>query len=158
MTPRLHILLYFEEAVKIPQHNDLAGCFVSLCYGHICSWGVVLAIELLFICLLVVSTPFPHFRLLSVSICLGIGIAVTVNAFITEIPYATVIAWSLRYFYASFSNVLPWTTCGNSWNTPNCYAFSNSGSVLTNNSALNWTVASTFNVSNATSSVEEFWE
>lgn len=34
-----------------------------------------------------------------------------------------IIAWSLRYFFASFSGLLPWTTCDNPWNTPLCREF-----------------------------------
>ncbi|XP_048241830.1 sodium- and chloride-dependent creatine transporter 1-like [Haliotis rufescens] len=29
-------------------------------------------------------------------------------------------SWFVYYFYASFSNPLPWAHCGNEWNTPSC--------------------------------------
>ena len=42
-------------------------------------------------------------------------------AFYTDFFYNVIIAWSIYYLYASFSSVLPWTTCGNSWNKDTCF-------------------------------------
>jgi len=50
----------------------------------------------------------------------GIGYAVVLIAFYVDFYYNVIIAWSLRYFFASFSEELPWTSCGNPWNTENC--------------------------------------
>nr|CAD7593670.1 unnamed protein product [Timema genevievae] len=50
----------------------------------------------------------------------GIGYAVALIAFYVDFYYNVIIAWALRYFFASFTNNLPWTTCDNSWNTPHC--------------------------------------
>jgi solute carrier family 6 dopamine transporter-like protein 3 len=50
----------------------------------------------------------------------GIGYAVVLIAFYVDFYYNVIIAWALRYFFASFSSLLPWTTCDNSWNTPLC--------------------------------------
>lgn len=44
-------------------------------------------------------------------------------AFYVDFYYNVIIAWALRYFFASFSSLLPWTTCDNAWNTPYCRAF-----------------------------------
>ena len=44
-------------------------------------------------------------------------------AFYVDFYYNVIIAWALRYFFASFTNMLPWTTCGNPWNTPSCREF-----------------------------------
>lgn len=44
-------------------------------------------------------------------------------AFYVDFYYNVIIAWALRYFFASFSSLLPWTTCDNPWNTPHCRAF-----------------------------------
>lgn len=53
----------------------------------------------------------------------GIGYAVVLIAFYVDFYYNVIIAWSLRYFFASFSGMLPWTTCDNPWNTPMCREF-----------------------------------
>ncbi|RLU27541.1 hypothetical protein DMN91_001345 [Ooceraea biroi] len=53
----------------------------------------------------------------------GIGYAVVLIAFYVDFYYNVIIAWSLRYFFASFSTMLPWTTCDNAWNTPLCREF-----------------------------------
>jgi solute carrier family 6 dopamine transporter-like protein 3 len=51
-----------------------------------------------------------------------VGYAVVLIAFYTDFFYNVVIAWSLYYFFASFTTTsLPWTTCNNTWNTPDCY-------------------------------------
>ncbi|KAK6638197.1 hypothetical protein RUM44_008625 [Polyplax serrata] len=50
----------------------------------------------------------------------GIGYAVALIAFYVDFYYNVIIAWALRFFIASFTNFLPWTTCDNPWNTPNC--------------------------------------
>ena len=39
------------------------------------------------------------------------------------IYYNIIITWTLYYLFNSFSRVLPWSTCGNSWNTENCVEF-----------------------------------
>ncbi|XP_015118294.1 sodium-dependent dopamine transporter [Diachasma alloeum] len=53
----------------------------------------------------------------------GIGYAVVLIAFYVDFYYNVIIAWALRYFFASFTSMLPWTTCGNTWNTPLCREF-----------------------------------
>ncbi|XP_050310812.1 sodium-dependent dopamine transporter [Anthonomus grandis grandis] len=50
----------------------------------------------------------------------GIGYAVVIIAFYVDFYYNVIIAWALRFFFASFTDMLPWTTCDNEWNTPNC--------------------------------------
>jgi len=36
------------------------------------------------------------------------------------IYYNMIIAWTLHYFFNSFYAELPWSTCNNKWNTPQC--------------------------------------
>lgn len=50
----------------------------------------------------------------------GIGYAVVLIAFYVDFYYNVIIAWSLRFFFASFTKDLPWTSCDNIWNTANC--------------------------------------
>ncbi|XP_046561747.1 sodium- and chloride-dependent creatine transporter 1-like [Haliotis rubra] len=48
-------------------------------------------------------------------------------------PYYTLfLAWSIYYMVKSCSSVLPWTTCGNSWNTDLCIDDMNTTSNGTN--------------------------
>lgn len=55
----------------------------------------------------------------------GIGYAVVLIAFYVDFYYNVIIAWALRFFFASFTDMLPWTTCNNPWNTPLCRPFEN---------------------------------
>ncbi|KAJ0063898.1 hypothetical protein NL108_013623 [Boleophthalmus pectinirostris] len=50
----------------------------------------------------------------------GIGFAICIIALYIAFYYNTIMAWALYYLLSSFSPVLPWTTCTNGWNTPNC--------------------------------------
>lgn len=34
--------------------------------------------------------------------------------------YNVILAWAYHYLFASFTSQLPWTSCGNWWNTKNC--------------------------------------
>lgn len=51
----------------------------------------------------------------------GIGFCVVMIAFYTDFFYNVIIAWSLHFFFASFTFELPWSHCNNSWNSENCY-------------------------------------
>ncbi|RZF42633.1 hypothetical protein LSTR_LSTR001428 [Laodelphax striatellus] len=50
----------------------------------------------------------------------GIGYAVVLIAFYVDFYYNVIIAWALRFFFASFTYSLPWTTCDNEWNSNLC--------------------------------------
>ncbi|XP_069177322.1 sodium-dependent dopamine transporter [Procambarus clarkii] len=50
----------------------------------------------------------------------GVGFQVVCIAFYVDFFYNVILAWSLRFFFASFTTDLPWTNCNNEWNTPNC--------------------------------------
>ncbi|XP_067652439.1 sodium- and chloride-dependent glycine transporter 2-like [Haliotis asinina] len=52
----------------------------------------------------------------------GVGYCILCISCIIVPYYSMVFAWALYYIYSSFSTVLPWTTCNNSWNTPRCIA------------------------------------
>ena len=51
----------------------------------------------------------------------GVGYTVVLIAFYTDFFYNIIIAWALYFFFASFTSDLPWTSCNNTWNTPDCY-------------------------------------
>lgn len=94
--------------------------------------------------------------------------------------YNVLIAWTLYFLFMSMRTVLPWSTCGNDWNTEHCFVkdkdsstsfkhnqtvtnFTNSkysllqqSSVLINSSSL--MNSSSILKHNYTSPSEEFWE
>jgi solute carrier family 6 dopamine transporter-like protein 3 len=50
----------------------------------------------------------------------GLGWSVVLIAFYVDFFYNVIIAWSLRFFFASITDKLPWKSCGNDWNTNSC--------------------------------------
>ena len=50
----------------------------------------------------------------------GIGIASLLVVCYITLYYATIIAHSVFYLFASFRETMPWSTCDNYWNTINC--------------------------------------
>jgi len=50
----------------------------------------------------------------------GIGYAMVCVSGILAPYYNLIIAWSLVYLFSSFTTTLPWASCNNYWNTPNC--------------------------------------
>ncbi|XP_062262717.1 sodium- and chloride-dependent GABA transporter ine [Platichthys flesus] len=50
----------------------------------------------------------------------GVGVASVAISFIMCTYYNIVITWALYYLFSSFQSPLPWQSCNNTWNTPNC--------------------------------------
>ncbi|XP_021355804.1 sodium- and chloride-dependent glycine transporter 1-like [Mizuhopecten yessoensis] len=81
--------------------------------------------------------------------------------------YAMLMTWTLYYFYQSFHYPLPWSTCGNEWNTPYCFSGGNNempGHLMANSSSLynmtsfmNTSIMSSSNASQGQSAEEEYW-
>ncbi|XP_068715503.1 sodium- and chloride-dependent taurine transporter-like isoform X1 [Montipora foliosa] len=100
----------------------------------------------------------------------GIGYAgVAVMQYI-NIYYTVILGWSLFYMFASFRSTLPWSHCGNEWNTANCVDNRKGNSIIEetlNNTFGNITISAngTFNgtASNVTAgkpvlASQEYWE
>ena len=79
---------------------------------------------------------------------IGVGLGMVIVSGITCVYYNVIIAWTLYYFYHSFSWTLPWKTCGNPWNTPSC---------ITRWKDDNTTFINISNISNPRTASEEFW-
>jgi len=50
----------------------------------------------------------------------GIGFGICIIASYVAMYYNTIIAWSVYFLFSSFKKQVPWATCNNAWNTPNC--------------------------------------
>ncbi|CAH1777698.1 unnamed protein product, partial [Owenia fusiformis] len=50
----------------------------------------------------------------------GIGYSMVAVGFVANIYYNVIVAWVVYFLFASFTWTLPWSTCDNSWNTPQC--------------------------------------
>nr|CAH8874768.1 unnamed protein product [Trichobilharzia regenti] len=50
----------------------------------------------------------------------GIGCASTLINFLVNSYYTVILGWAFHFIFASFTIELPWTTCGNPWNTESC--------------------------------------
>ncbi|XP_066984522.1 sodium- and chloride-dependent glycine transporter 1-like isoform X1 [Macrobrachium rosenbergii] len=64
----------------------------------------------------------------------GIGWSVIMMCFLFAASYNLIVSWSIFYFFASFSNTLPWGHCNNDFNSPGCY--SNAEAMLCMNQSL----------------------
>ncbi|XP_053384842.1 sodium- and chloride-dependent glycine transporter 1-like [Mercenaria mercenaria] len=67
----------------------------------------------------------------------GVGYASVIVNWLIALYYNVVVAQCIFYFFASMTSELPWSTCNNTWNTPNC-AYDNATRVAAQ--ALNLTI------------------
>nr|DBA18558.1 TPA: hypothetical protein GDO54_016790 [Pyxicephalus adspersus] len=93
----------------------------------------------------------------------GLGFASMVIVFFCNTYYIMILVWGLYYLVHSFTNTLPWATCGHTWNTKECtevFLLDQCSNVTSANSTGTGTV---YNIScdallNKRSPVIEFWE
>ncbi|XP_013385676.1 sodium- and chloride-dependent taurine transporter [Lingula anatina] len=91
----------------------------------------------------------------------GIGYAATVIVFSLNVYYNVILTWAFYYFFASFTSVLPWATCGNAWNTIHCrmhYDVTNSTNATLNASQSVGNDTMFSNKTKGVDSVTEYWE
>ncbi|XP_071808873.1 sodium- and chloride-dependent GABA transporter 1-like [Asterias amurensis] len=90
----------------------------------------------------------------------GVGLAAANIAAMLNIYYIIICAWSIFYFFASFSNPLPWHDCQNYWNDIHCLdrdLQSNLTTDVRNNSFL--TINGTLLAKNLSESpAQQYWE
>ncbi|XP_061603794.1 sodium- and chloride-dependent creatine transporter 1-like isoform X3 [Phyllopteryx taeniolatus] len=93
----------------------------------------------------------------------GLGWASMVIVFFCNTYYIMILVWGLYFLVNSFTNPLPWATCGHPWNTPNCtvdfnlncHSNSAASSATQNQLASNGSCVETVGMR---SPVIEFWE
>lgn len=62
------------------------------------------------------------------NLLIGIGVSQVISTFIVSTYYASILATTLKYFFDSFSSVLPWAVCNPKWTDVSCRA---SGEIYT---------------------------
>ncbi|XP_015670598.1 sodium- and chloride-dependent creatine transporter 1 isoform X2 [Protobothrops mucrosquamatus] len=85
----------------------------------------------------------------------GLGFASMVIVFYCNTYYIMVLAWGFYYLVKSFTATLPWATCGNPWNSPECVE------IFRHEDCANGTASSNLTcdeLSDKRSPVIEFWE
>jgi solute carrier family 6 amino acid transporter-like protein 5/7/9/14 len=75
--------------------------FLELCFGQFASLG-----------------PIAIWR--SSPLMKGLGFSMVFTNLMVALYYNVIISWCLYYLFASMTDVLPWETCDNVWNTPRC--------------------------------------
>ncbi|XP_031570668.1 sodium- and chloride-dependent GABA transporter 2-like [Actinia tenebrosa] len=86
----------------------------------------------------------------------GIGCASVVIVQYLNIYYIVILGWAFFYMFHSFTAVLPWSHCGNKWNTAACFAGKKMIEVnVTINGTFNGT--KTFEDNSTVSPIVEFW-
>lgn len=77
----------------------------------------------------------------------GVGFSMLVVSFLCCVYYNVIIGWCLYYMFKSFAKVVPWSSCSNWWNTPNCSLFKKSSAPANNGDGIvptNTTVLANF--------------
>ncbi|CAH3167394.1 unnamed protein product [Pocillopora meandrina] len=83
----------------------------------------------------------------------GIGWASVIIVQFLNIYYIVILGWALFYMFASFRSELPWSRCGNEWNTPNCIDYVTSEKGSSNTTVLPTVMASMSNMSTVPTAV-----
>uniref|UniRef100_A0A8C5QS96 Transporter n=1 Tax=Leptobrachium leishanense TaxID=445787 RepID=A0A8C5QS96_9ANUR len=93
----------------------------------------------------------------------GLGFASMVIVFFCNTYYIMILVWGLYYLVHSFTNTLPWATCGHSWNSKECTEVFRLDQCINGTSANMTSSGNVYNIScdtlaNKRSPVMEFWE
>lgn len=88
----------------------------------------------------------------------GVGYATMTIVFFLDVYYCIIIAWTLFYLISTFATLpgVPWSGCGNCWNTKDCYDASKEITGVTE--SYNDTETLDNATLHHTTPVEEFWE
>ena len=125
------------------------------CNGFLC-FTKMLSLELSWcVCLLLARYGYSLLCLL-----VGVGFGMVIISAVVCVYYNVIIAWTIYYFVLSFAWELPWSTCGNDWNTCDCYMRSSNSSrfSVTNKDCFNGTDRANVTLNKTRSPSEEFFE
>lgn len=133
--------------------------FQNLKYGHLAN-ATSISYHSFSLCNSVISlSPFrensPFFLQVTEFLQTGLGFASMVIVFYCNTYYIMVLAWGFYYLVKSFTATLPWATCGNPWNSPECVE------IFRHEDCANGTASSNLTcdeLSDKRSPVIEFWE
>ncbi|XP_046623137.1 sodium- and chloride-dependent GABA transporter 1-like [Neodiprion virginianus] len=89
----------------------------------------------------------------------GVGYATMTIVFFLDVYYCIIIAWTLFYLIATFANLpgLPWSGCGNWWNTESCFSAEEAIQDLEKHANATTSTSSNQTVHHTTP-VEEYWD
>ncbi|XP_015520930.1 sodium- and chloride-dependent GABA transporter 1 [Neodiprion lecontei] len=89
----------------------------------------------------------------------GVGYATMTIVFFLDVYYCIIIAWTLFYLIATFANLpgLPWSGCGNWWNTESCFSAEEAIQDLDKHANATTSTSSNQTVHHTTP-VEEYWD
>ncbi|KYN03706.1 Sodium-dependent serotonin transporter [Cyphomyrmex costatus] len=87
----------------------------------------------------------------------GVGYATMTIVFFLDVYYCIIIAWTLFYLISMFVNLprVPWSECGNWWNTDYCYDANQESSM---HEKINCSNFAENNTCHHTTPVEEYWD
>ncbi|GIY31018.1 sodium- and chloride-dependent glycine transporter 1 [Caerostris extrusa] len=87
----------------------------------------------------------------------GVGFGMAIVSAVVCIYYNVIIAWALYYIYQSYS--VSWSSCENSWNTPDCISqdITNVSSSINLSKVSNFSALHNSSNSSKMTSSEEFW-
>ncbi|XP_063219749.1 sodium- and chloride-dependent GABA transporter 1 isoform X2 [Bacillus rossius redtenbacheri] len=96
----------------------------------------------------------------------GIGYAAAVMSCWMNVYYIVILAWAIFYFFMSLRSDVPWRSCSNYWNTPNCVNAYERGNLTCWEQRYNVSTVTkicavnqhNISVKDLTDPVKEFWE
>ena len=143
-------MVFSREVEKVP--NVIPICYSTTHNISITSILFFFFYQFLFILLIIVSYVPP-----------GIGYGMVIISGIVCIYYNIIITWTFYYMFKSMSKVLPWSICGQYWNSVNCVVERSEtmdNSTMLNTTAINSTLTNVTELFNNKSvpASEEFWE
>lgn len=94
----------------------------------------------------------------SLFVIAGLGYAMVATSWLISVYYNVVISHVMCYLFASFASIptqLPWISCDNVWNTPDCLIPEYKGNQTDNSTTITMVTAATTTVTSGKFTTEE---